>query len=89
MFQIIWWIIVGLIVGAIARFVLPGRDPMGWVATIVLGIIGSLVGGLISMLLFTAPAGEGFRPAGFLLSLMGAVLALLIWRKLKPGTTVS
>jgi uncharacterized membrane protein YeaQ/YmgE (transglycosylase-associated protein family) len=87
MFQIIWWIIVGLIVGLLARFILPGRDPMGWIATLLLGIAGSMVGGLISMVLFDA-TGEGFRPAGFLLSLLGAVLLLLLWRKVRPGTTV-
>lgn len=88
MFQLIWWIIVGLIVGVLARFILPGRDAMSWLATIVLGIVGSLVGGLISMLLFSSNDSTGFQPAGFLLSLVGAILVLLIWRKIKPGTTV-
>ena len=88
MFQLIWWIIIGLIVGVLARFILPGRDAMSWLATIVLGIVGSLVGGLISMLLFSSNDSTGFQPAGFLLSLVGAILVLLIWRKIKPGTTV-
>jgi uncharacterized membrane protein YeaQ/YmgE (transglycosylase-associated protein family) len=88
MFQLIWWIIVGLIVGVLARFILPGRDAMSWLATIVLGIVGSLVGGLISMLLFSSNDSTGFQPAGFLLSLVGAILVLLVWRKIKPGTTV-
>lgn len=88
MYQLIWWIIVGLIVGVLARFILPGRDAMSWLATIVLGIVGSLVGGLISMLLFSSNDSTGFQPAGFLLSLVGAILVLLIWRKIKPGTTV-
>jgi uncharacterized membrane protein YeaQ/YmgE (transglycosylase-associated protein family) len=88
MFQLIWWIIVGLIVGVLARFILPGRDAMSWLATIVLGIVGSLVGGLISVLLFSSNDSTGFQPAGFLLSLVGAILVLLVWRKIKPGTTV-
>jgi uncharacterized membrane protein YeaQ/YmgE (transglycosylase-associated protein family) len=88
MFQLIWWIIVGLIVGVLARFILPGKDTMGWLATIVLGIIGSLVGGLISMLFFDSADNTGFQPAGFLLSLVGAILVLLIWRKIRPSTTV-
>jgi uncharacterized membrane protein YeaQ/YmgE (transglycosylase-associated protein family) len=43
-----WWLIVGLIAGALARLIMPGRDPMGIIATIVLGIVGSLIGGLVS-----------------------------------------
>jgi uncharacterized membrane protein YeaQ/YmgE (transglycosylase-associated protein family) len=88
MFQLIWWIIYGLIVGVLDRFILPGRDAISWLATIVLGIVGSLVGGLISMLLFSSNDSTGFQPAGFLLSLVGAILVLLVWRKIKPGTTV-
>ena len=52
MIQIIWWIIIGLIVGALARLVLPGRDPMGWIATILLGIAGSIWGGFVAGLLW-------------------------------------
>jgi uncharacterized membrane protein YeaQ/YmgE (transglycosylase-associated protein family) len=46
MFSLIGWIIFGAVVGIIARFIMPGRDPMGWVMTIVLGIAGSLLGGM-------------------------------------------
>ncbi len=84
MFYIIWWIILGLVVGLLARLILPGKDPMGWLATIVLGIAGSLVGGLISGLLWSRADGQ-FHPGGILLSLVGAILLLLIWRKVRPA----
>ena len=58
MFQILWWIIVGLIVGALARFLVPGRDPMGWLGTIVLGIAGSFVGGFIGSLIWKPASGS-------------------------------
>ena len=83
MFHIIWWIILGLVVGALARLILPGRDPMGWLATIALGIAGSFIGGLIGSLIWSQA--DGFHPGGIFLSLIGAILLLLIWRKLKPA----
>lgn len=80
-----WWIItsliVGLIVGALARFLVPGRDPMGCFMTALLGIGGSFLGGFISTLLWGR--GEGFQPAGFVLSLIGAVLLLLLYRQFR------
>lgn len=84
--QIVWWIIVGLIVGALARLLLPGRDPMGWIATILLGIAGSVVGGFVAGLLWRTGPNQ-FNPGGLLLSLIGAILLLLIWRKLRPINT--
>jgi uncharacterized membrane protein YeaQ/YmgE (transglycosylase-associated protein family) len=85
MLQILWWIIVGLIVGALARFLVPGRDPMGWLGTIVLGIAGSFVGGFIGSLIWKPASGSYFHPGGFLLSLVGAILLVLIWRKMRPA----
>jgi uncharacterized membrane protein YeaQ/YmgE (transglycosylase-associated protein family) len=72
---IIGWIIFGLIVGAVARLLIPGRDPMGWIATIVLGVVGSLMGGFIGYALLggTSP----YAPAGWILSIVGAVVTLL------------
>jgi uncharacterized membrane protein YeaQ/YmgE (transglycosylase-associated protein family) len=72
-------LIIGLIVGAIARLILPGRDPMGWLATSLLGIAGSFVGGFIGGMIFGS-GGSGFYRPGFLLSLAGAVLLLWLWR---------
>ena len=79
MFGIVGWIIFGLIVGAIAKLFMPGRDPGGIVVTILLGIVGAVVGGGLGRALgFYGPN----EPAGFLMSLVGAVLLLWIYRSL-------
>jgi uncharacterized membrane protein YeaQ/YmgE (transglycosylase-associated protein family) len=81
MLHIIWSIIVGFIVGLIARAVMPGAQAMGFIATTVLGIAGSIVGGLIARL-FSRPApGSAFHPAGFILSIIGAIILLWAWGK--------
>jgi len=77
---IIWTIIVGLIVGAIARWVMPGTQSMSWIMTSILGIAGSIVGGLIGSVIWKSPDGK-FHPAGWILSILGAVLVL--WAYLK------
>ena len=74
-FSIIWMIIIGFIVGMLARFFYPGAVPMGFWLTALLGIGGSLVGGVISSLLFRAPEGR-FHPAGILLSIVGSLVLL-------------
>ena len=85
MSQIIWWIIVGLIVGALARLLVPGKDPMGWIGTIVLGVAGSFLGGFIGSLIWRPTDGSYLHPGGIILSLIGAVLLLLVWRKVRPA----
>jgi uncharacterized membrane protein YeaQ/YmgE (transglycosylase-associated protein family) len=75
-------LISGLIIGAIARFLTPGQDRMGCLMTAVLGIAGSFVGGFIATLLWRDSRYE-LRPAGFLLSLVGAILLLLLWRMIR------
>lgn len=77
--DIVGWLVIGLIVGLVARFLVPGRDPMGCIATSLLGIAGSLVGGFISQYFFR-PAGSSYVRPGFLVSLIGAILVLLIVR---------
>ncbi|HEY2173958.1 MAG TPA: GlsB/YeaQ/YmgE family stress response membrane protein [Mycobacteriales bacterium] len=78
---IITLIIVGLISGAIARLLVPGRDPMGIGATILLGIVGSFIGGFLGYVLFHKDAAAGFfQPSGLIGSIVGAVIALLIYR---------
>ena len=73
-------IIVGLIAGALARFLVPGRDPMGIGATIVLGIVGSFLGGFLADVLFRSDtADRGLSPAGIIGSIIGAVIVLLIY----------
>ncbi|MBE0548185.1 MAG: GlsB/YeaQ/YmgE family stress response membrane protein [Rubrivivax sp.] len=76
---IIGTILVGLIVGAIARFVLPGEQKMGWILTIVLGIAGSLVAGFVGQALGWYTVGE---PAGWIASVLGAVVLLIVVGKL-------
>ena len=76
--HIIWMIIVGFIVGVIARFVYPGAIAMGFWATAAVGIIGSLVGGMIGGLIWRAPDGK-LHPAGFFLSLIGALIVLWLY----------
>lgn len=73
------WTIFGLFVGAIARLLVPGRDPIGCLGTILLGITGSVVGGFLASLLLGGFR-EGFQPAGFLGAILGGVIVLLIWR---------
>ncbi|MDQ6858573.1 MAG: GlsB/YeaQ/YmgE family stress response membrane protein [Chloroflexota bacterium] len=77
---IVTWIVFGAIVGIIARFVMPGRDPMGWVGTIVLGIVGSFVGGFLAQLLFAGTATLPPPTAGWIGSIIGALIVLAIYR---------
>jgi uncharacterized membrane protein YeaQ/YmgE (transglycosylase-associated protein family) len=72
-------IVIGLIAGALARLLVPGRDPMSVVATIVLGIVGSFVGGFLFDAIFKDDV-DGLRPANLLGSIVGAVIALLVYR---------
>jgi uncharacterized membrane protein YeaQ/YmgE (transglycosylase-associated protein family) len=84
MFYVLGWIVFGLIVGVIAKLVMPGRDPGGFVITILLGIAGAVLGGLIGRLAGFYGPGE---PAGFIMALVGAILLLFAYRKMRPGTT--
>lgn len=78
---IITLIIVGLIAGALARLLVPGRQDMSIIATIMLGIVGSFIGGLLGYLLFHKDGDEGaFQPSGLIGSIIGSVIALLIWQ---------
>ena len=79
---IISWLIAGLVIGALARLLLPGRDPMGCLGTIAVGIVGSLLGGLLSNLLFHDST--RVTRAGLLFSIAGAILVLLAIRALRP-----
>ena len=87
MFGIIGWIFFGLIVGVIAKLVMPGRDPGGIIVTMLLGIVGAVLGG------FAGRAMGLYGPndsAGWLMSILGAVLVLFIYRMLvrRPRTTL-
>ena len=75
---ILGWIIFGLIVGALAKFVMPGKDPGGWIITTLLGIVGAVVGAFLGRMLGLYKENE---PAGFVGAFLGAVLVLWIYRK--------
>ncbi len=77
MFGVLGWILFGLVVGIVAKLLMPGRDPGGFVITIVLGIVGALLGGFVGRLLGFYREGES---AGFIMSVIGAILLLLIYR---------
>jgi uncharacterized membrane protein YeaQ/YmgE (transglycosylase-associated protein family) len=77
MLHIIWSILVGFIVGLIARGLVPGPDPMGFWMTVFVGIVGSIVGGLIARIFSKPKDGAFFHPAGFILSIVGAVIVLV------------
>ncbi|MGN6135348.1 MAG: GlsB/YeaQ/YmgE family stress response membrane protein, partial [Aureliella sp.] len=77
MLGFMWWIVIGLVAGLLARFIVPGAQPMGWLLTIVLGLIGSVVGGFISSAVFgTDPQQPGFQTAGLIMSTVGAIVVL-------------
>ena len=85
---IIGFIIVGLIAGFVARALVPGDDSMGIGATILLGMVGSLIGGALGYLIFKKDAAAGaFQVSGLIGSIIGAVIALLIWRLIGSRTT--
>ena len=85
MLHIIWSIIVGFIVGLIARAIMPGVQHLSFIMTTLLGIGGSIVGGLIARL-FSRPApGSSFHAAGLIMSIIGALILLFIWGKMNPG----
>jgi uncharacterized membrane protein YeaQ/YmgE (transglycosylase-associated protein family) len=78
MLHLIWMILVGFIVGLIARAIMPGVDHMGFWMTSLIGIGGSLVGGLIGMVISRPAPGSVLHPAGFLLSIIGAIVLLFV-----------
>lgn len=79
MLGVIGWIIFGLIVGVIAKFLMPGRDPGGFIITMLLGIAGALLGGFLGRALGWYGPNEG---AGFLMSVVGAIILLALYRML-------
>jgi uncharacterized membrane protein YeaQ/YmgE (transglycosylase-associated protein family) len=77
--NILWWIVFGLIVGAVAKLIMPGRDSGGIIVTILLGIVGALLGGWLGQALGMYGPGE---PTGFIMAVIGAIIVLLIYRLL-------
>ena len=86
MFGVLGWILFGLIAGVIAKLIMPGRDPGGFVVTMLLGIAGALVGGFVGRALGLYGEGEA---AGLILSVIGAIILLGIYRMVaKPHPKV-
>ncbi|MEQ1757577.1 MAG: GlsB/YeaQ/YmgE family stress response membrane protein [Vicinamibacterales bacterium] len=77
---ILGWIIFGLIIGALAKLLMPGKDPGGIIVTMALGIAGAVVGGFVGRTLGLYEVGQ---PAGFVMATIGAVLLLFLYRQFK------
>ncbi len=78
---VIVWIFFGLVAGLIARAIMPGRQSMGWMATILLGIVGSFTGGFITYLV---QGGDAMQPTGMLMSILGAIIVLVLATSVSP-----
>ena len=76
---ILAFLILGLIAGALAKAILPGRQGGGWVITLVLGVVGAILGGWIGSLIFGGGLGDFFDLRTWLLSILGAVIVLLVF----------
>ena len=77
MFGVLGWILFGLVAGVIAKLLMPGRDPGGFIVTILLGIAGAFLGGFLGQAMGLYAEGE---PAGMIMSILGAVLLLALYR---------
>lgn len=83
MLHLVWSLIVGFVIGLVARALLPGADAMGFFATAAVGIVGSLIGGLIGRAIARPEPGAKFHPAGFAMSVVGAIVLLLVLRRVQ------
>lgn len=83
--SIIWTVIIGFIVGLVARFLMPGRDPAGFVVTAILGIVGALVATFLGQALGWYAPGQ---PAGFIGSVIGAIIVLAIYHLIRRNRPV-
>ena len=82
--DILLWILFGLVVGVVAKLIMPGNDPGGIILTVFLGVVGALLGGWLGRVMgFYAPG----EPAGFLMAVVGAVIVLALYRLAMPGRT--
>lgn len=84
--SIILWLVFGLVIGVIAKLLMPGRDPGGFFVTIILGIAGSFVGGIIGRALGLYQPGQ--HTGGWILSIVGAIVLLLIYRLITRRRTI-
>ncbi len=80
--HVLWYLITGFIIGLIARAIVPGTQEMGFIATTILGILGSFLGGFIGSMIWKPPEGTKFHRAGFALSIVGAIILIILWSHL-------
>jgi uncharacterized membrane protein YeaQ/YmgE (transglycosylase-associated protein family) len=83
---ILGWIVLGLVAGAIAKLILPGRQGGGWIITLILGIVGALLGGFLGSVLFNAPLEDFFSIQTWLLAIGGSIIVLLIYGLVTRGS---
>jgi uncharacterized membrane protein YeaQ/YmgE (transglycosylase-associated protein family) len=83
---IIGWIVMGLIAGAVAKLILPGRQGGGWIATLILGVVGALLGGFLGNVLIPGLDISGFNFQTFLTALVGSLIVLLIYGFVTRGS---
>lgn len=84
--NILWTIIIGFVIGLLARFLMPGRDAAGFIITTVLGIVGAFVGAFFGQMLGFYNDGE---PAGLFMSVIGALLVLFVFKKFGSTTSIN
>ncbi|MGI9021306.1 MAG: GlsB/YeaQ/YmgE family stress response membrane protein [Solirubrobacterales bacterium] len=78
---ILYLVVIGIVAGYLARLLVPGKDSLGFLGTVALGIVGSFIGGFLGYVLFDKDFGEGaLQASGLIGSIIGAILALLAWR---------
>ena len=82
---IILWIIMGALAGYVAKAILPGRDPGGLVMTVLIGIVGALLGGFIAQALFHIQGVTGFDLRTFIIAVLGSIVLLMIYRAVATG----
>jgi len=82
MLHVIWSVIVGFFIGLIARAIMPGGQHLGFIATALVGILGSVVGGFIGRLISKPKEGQPIHPAGIIMSVVGALIVLFVWGRL-------
>ncbi len=78
MLHIIWSIIIGFVIGLLARAIMPGAQHLGLIMTTVVGVVGALLGGLIARMFSKPQPGTPFHPAGILMSVVGALIVLFL-----------
>ncbi len=84
--QFLWMLIIGLVIGAIAKLIMPGKDPGGIIVTMLIGVVGSLIAGFLGRAIGWYQEGEA---AGFIASVVGAILLLFIYRMITGSRRVS